>query len=148
MLSMYLAGPISGCSYDECTDWRDSVEFLLHGEVMCYSPMRAKKHLEGVKQIGRSYDGADGMKQLLSGARGIMSRDYWDCHRCDILFVNLKGAETISIGTMMELAWGYQRRIPVICALDELHEHPMVTEAITHRVTDYHQGVEIVRTLI
>jgi hypothetical protein len=34
-----------------------------------------------------------------------MTRDRFDATRCDVLLVNLLGAERVSIGTMMEVAW-------------------------------------------
>lgn len=133
---MYLAGPITGCTRAEVVDWREEVARSV--PVECISPLRGK-HLPD--RFGTYYKGQDEMKHCLSGPRGILSRDYWDVHRCDILFAN--GTST---GTIMEIAWAYTRRIPIVCVLDQ--EHPMLMEAITHRVKDLQQGIEVVKRLV
>jgi nucleoside 2-deoxyribosyltransferase len=145
---MYLAGPITGCSYAGCTDWRDYVTNQLAPEIECLSPMRAKKYLEGHENIFKCYEGSDWFKHAMSSQRGIMSRDFWDCNRCDILFVNFEGASIVSIGTCMEIAWCYQRKIPIVCVLDKLHDHAMIKEAITHPAPSVEQAIDIVRALV
>ena len=44
---VYLAGPITACSFDQCTDWRDQVCDMLPPEIEGMSPMRGKHYLEG-----------------------------------------------------------------------------------------------------
>ncbi len=145
-LKMYLAGPITGCSYGECTDWREYVANQLP-EIECLSPMRAKKYLEGHANIFKCYQGDDWFKKAMSSARGIMSRDHWDCKRCDILFVNFADAKSVSIGTCMEVAWCYGEK-PIVAVVDNWHDHAMINEAITHPAPSVEQAVEIVRALL
>lgn len=138
---VYLAGPISGLTHGECTDWREKfrLELLVEG-IECFSPMRGKEYLANVGKIEGSYD-----FDVMATPRGIMTRDFWDCTTCDALLVNLLGAERISVGTVMELAWAYQSRIPVVCVMEEgnLHEHPMVSEAIGFLVRDLHSAKNV-----
>lgn len=145
---MYLAGPITGCTYGETTDWRKYLTYHLANEVDCLSPMRAKDYLDNDAVILKCYDGGNAFKNIMSSSRGIMSRDYWDCHRCDLLFVNLEGTKQVSIGTVMEIAWGFERRIPIVALLDKAHDHAMIREAVTHRCSDLEQAVQVVRALI
>lgn len=145
-MKMYLAGPITGESYAGCTDWRNYVTDAIP-EIECLSPMRAKTYLEGHENLFKCYDGTDWFKKAMSSARGIMSRDYWDCQRCDILFVNFAGAKQVSIGTCMEIAWCFGKK-PIVCVLDEIHNHAMITEAITHPAPNLDAAIQIVKALL
>lgn len=153
MLQIYLAGPITGCTYEGCTTWREAFKEMLAKtmvgpdwrpeEVRCLSPMRAKDYLDQVGVINLDYPSVD--FGPLSCSRGIMTRDFFDCTRADLVFFNLLGAPVVSIGTVMELAWCYQARIPTIVAMEKennLHEHPMVWEAIGFRVESLQQAAD------
>lgn len=127
-MKVYLAGPITGESYEQATDWRQIAKDMLekHG-IQGYSPMRAKEHLVGKGKIPLLTKG------FMCKSKEIMTRDYHDCATCDLLFVNLLGRTTISIGTMMEIAWAYQKQIPIVACVepDNPHiKHPMVFEAV------------------
>ena len=98
--------------------------------------------------IYKCYEGSDWFKSAMSGARGILKRDHWDCKRCDLIMVNFQGADRVSIGTCMEIAWGYDRMVPIVAVMDDIHDHAMLNEAITHPAPSVEQAVEIVRALI
>lgn len=146
-MKMYLAGPITGESYAGCTSWRDYVTEQLKDVVECLSPMRAKTYLEGHENLFKAYSGTDWFKRAMSGPRGIMSRDYWDCQRCDLLFVNFAGAKQVSIGTCMEIAWCYTKK-PIVCVMDDIHDHAMIMEAVTHPMSDIDHAIQVVRALL
>lgn len=149
-MKLYLAGPISGCSYEGCTSWREHFQNLILNKcaesqqnfdgnlIKCLSPMRGKDYLASEAEISGSYP-----NHVLSCSRGIMTRDFFDCGRCDIVVANLLGASIVSIGTVMEIAWAYQSRIPVIAVMEEgnIHNHPMIDEAIGFRVPDLEAAV-------
>ena len=109
---VYLAGPISGTSYGESTDWRESIAEKIYPHT-ALSPMRGKSYLSSEAAIADSYD------TPLSCAKGIITRDRWDVERCDIVLVNLLGASRVSIGTMMEIAWADAYRKPVVLVMEE-----------------------------
>ncbi len=49
--TVYLAGPIAGCSYAGCTDWREyAIGALLDAGIKGLSPMRAKEYLKDVER--------------------------------------------------------------------------------------------------
>lgn len=133
MPRIYLAGPISGLSFRECTDWREQFAVLLsHRNIECFSPMRGKEFLRKKEVIHHDYP-----EDVLSTQRAIMTRDFFDCTTCDIVVANFLGAKSVSIGTSMELAWAYQAHKPVICVMEaegNPHDHPMIREAIGFRV--------------
>lgn len=146
MKDVYLAGPITGLSYGEATDWRQHAKAKLaqHG-IRGLDPMRCKSYLKHVAEFT-----ADGDKYKDLGAfssnRGIMTRDRFDATRCALLLVNFLGAERVSIGTCMEIAWADAHRIPIICAIEaegNPHDHGMISEAIGFRVDNLDLAIEI-----
>jgi len=142
----YLAGPITGLSFDGAVDWREEFIKQMPVEIDGMSPLRGKVYLEGTKNIAASYE-----KIVLSSARGITTRDYNDCKRCDILVANLLGADTISIGTVMEIAWAKSFQIPVVAIMEpegNVHEHPMITECIGFRVETLEEAANIVKVVL
>lgn len=158
---IYLAGPIAGLSYDGATNWRmDAAEALdqchpwaggTHEHVKTLSPLRAKDYLKDVQQLSNKDVPIYAQMSPLSTPRGIMTRDHNDATRCDVMFVNLFGAEKISMGTMMELAWAYDRHIPVVCWIEtqgNIHDHPMVNECIDFRASTFDECVALVKTIL
>jgi len=153
MKTVYLAGPISGLSYKGATDWRQFAELELRDAgIKGLSPMRAKEYLKDVtSDVGFSSTCHEyGHLSPLSGPRGIMTRDRFDATRCDVLLVNLAGAEKVSVGTVMEIAWADLCRTPIVCVMepDNVHEHAMVTEAIGFRVSTLEEGLHVVKAIL
>jgi len=144
--SVYLAGPITGLSYKGTTDWRNDVKEQLSPEIDAFSPMRAKYYLLGKTTIADTHD-----DHILSTQRGIYTRDMNDCRNRDALFVNLLGAERVSIGTVMEIAWGAAFNKPIIVIMEKegnIHEHAMLREACPIRVETIEEAVEVTRALL
>lgn len=138
----YLAGPITGCTFNGATDWREfAKERLATVGIEGMSPMRGKDYLERETTIGDSYEGV-----VLSSQRGVMTRDFNDCKRADVLIVNFVGADRASLGTAMEIAWAFQNRTPIIAIMEEegnIHDHAMIREAIGFRVKTIEEAVKI-----
>jgi nucleoside 2-deoxyribosyltransferase len=144
--SLYLAGPISGCTFDGCTTWRNEFRKLMPPEVECLSPMRDKEYLSAEQIIEHDYPDT-----VMSCQRGIMTRDYFDCTHATAIIADLRGAERVSIGTVMEIAWAFAHRVPVIAILEpqgNLHDHPMIREAIGFRVADEQQAARVALSLL
>ena len=150
---IYLAGPISGLTFDGCTGWREYVakEFQQLNEanprkrLIAASPMRAKEYLKkvGVIEQGNHVHG------MLSGGPAITCRDHYDCLTCDILFVNLLGATRVSIGTMFEIAWAHAYKKPIVLVMESpmkgnIHEHDMLTQMAAFRCDDIDDAIHIV----
>jgi len=144
---IYLAGPITGITFDESIGWREQVSVKLNSpNVKCFSPLRGKDYLKSQGKLhSGTYDGT------MTGAKGIMGRDFFDCTRSTVVIFNLEKTEKVSIGTVMELAWCYQKQIPTIVIMEEkgnLHDHVMVREAITYRVTTLDEAVDVAKILL
>lgn len=150
MKQVYLAGPIGGTSYALCTDWREKAkDALAEVGIAGFSPMRAKNYLSNVERFS-SVPNAYGANPL-STSKGIMARDYNDCTKADALLVNFEGASKVSIGTVMEIAWAYQSRIPVVVVApaEDVHlVHPMMHEAVPFRVDTLDEGVQLIKTIL
>lgn len=148
---VYLAGPITGLTYDGAEDWRSHAKDLLAmSKIKAVSPLRAKDYLRSV--AGALSGTGEEYKHLgvLSTPRGVMTRDRYDATRCDALLVNLLGAERVSIGTVMEIAWADYCRTPIVVAMEPKgnpHEHMMIAEAIGFRVPSIVEAIDIVRAI-
>lgn len=125
-MNVYLAGAISGLSYDGAVDWRERAAetFRLEG-IAAYSPMRAKEALKGIDDLS-AWDYPD--SGPLSG-HAMVQRDLHDVRRADVVLANLVGAKKVSIGTVFEIGYARALRIPVIVAMesDNVHRHIFIT---------------------
>lgn len=145
---VYLAGPITGLSYEGCTDWRQkAIEHLGAFGIQGLSPLRGKEYLKHETDISDNYDHSEtALIAAMSGQRGIYARDKFDCHRADIVLVNMLGAKRVSIGTVMEIAWAASNNIPVVLIMEaegNIHEHSMLREACAFRVDNLDDGLHI-----
>jgi nucleoside 2-deoxyribosyltransferase len=150
--SVYLAGPISGCTYGAAVDWREAVTTdLARYGIACFSPMRAKEYLADQKVLTGHPDAYTGMG--LSNPKGICTRDRFDCQRCDLVLLNLLPAEEteiVSIGSMIEVGWCDSARNPLIVVMNEsnVHYHAMVTELAGYIVRDVESAVLVARAVL
>jgi hypothetical protein len=152
MKQVYLAGPITGLDFKGCTDWREYARKDLSGSgITGLSPLRAKEYLAQlpgpISGTGEEYAHLG----VMSLPRGVMTRDRFDATRCDVLLVNLLGAKTVSIGTVMEIAMADVVRTPIVCAMEQAgnpHEHMMIAEAIGFRVPSLDEALHVVKAIL
>ena len=137
---VYLCGPITGLSFDECSVYYNRIAKLLPKWIVPVSPMRGKGYLQGISVLGDTYEGT-----ALASQRGIVSRDFFDVRRVDAVFANFLGAKRVSIGSVFELAWAFQLQKPVVLAMENsgnIHEHAFVREACAFRLPTLEAAVE------
>jgi nucleoside 2-deoxyribosyltransferase len=164
---IYLAGPITGVSWGGSEDWRDELKRLVawdtqnggrrkYAGFQLYSPLRGKDYLRGESSIKDTYE-----QFPLSTAKAVMLRDSYDVRTADAVIVNLMGATRVSIGTVMEVAWAYERNIPIIAIMEppvsqevgstasqgNIHEHAMLNEAIWWRVQTLEAALDVLSLL-
>jgi len=143
---VYLAGSISGLSYDEAVRWREAFADRLRGRgIDCYSPMRAKTFLEGRDRIEGSYD-----RHPLATDRAITGRDRHDCMTSDLIVFNFIGALKASVGSCIELGWADAFRKPAILVIDEgnPHDHPMVRELCAWHVGSLQVAADVCEAVL
>ena len=143
---VYLAGPIDGCSYENCTSWREyAIEELSKDGITGLSPMRGKEFLKGYSKL---LDG--GHSHVLTLDSGITTRDMWDVRRSDTILFNLLNSEKASIGTMIEYGWASAFNKPIITVMEKngnLHEHSMIRRLSGYRVETLEEGLLVVKAL-
>ena len=147
---VYLAGPIDGCTYGECMNWREyAIKNLAEEGITGLSPMRAKDFLKKYEVMREGLE-----EHFMTTDEGIVTRDIWDVQRADAVLFNLLNAKKISIGTMVEYGWASAFNKPIITVMEKrgskkenIHEHPMVRRASGYRVETLEQGLTVVKAL-
>jgi nucleoside 2-deoxyribosyltransferase len=143
---VYLAGPITGTSYGEATDWRaKAVRDLEKWGIAGFSPMRGKAYLSKEEELLDAYN-----DQTMSSITAINIRDYNDTRTSDAILVNLLDAKRVSIGTVMEIAWAKAHKIPIVLIMEKegnVHDHGMLTYNCI-RVTTLHEGIACIKQLL
>ena len=142
---LYCAGPITGVTYAESTDWREYVSGKLPPYIKAVSPMRGKQYLANETNIKVSYP-----EHPLSTQKGIVCRDRADVMRCDMILVNFLGATKVSIGSVMEIAWADAWRKPIIVVMEEdnIHRHSMLNEVSGFVVIDLDEAIRIATAVL
>ncbi len=111
---LYLAGPITGQTYDQSTSWHRVVQDALPSHIKCVAPMRffdLSKKVSG--PIAPSYE-ADPM----TSAHGILYRNINDINQCEVVLANLLGAQKVSKGTVWEISRAFALGKPVIVVIE------------------------------
>jgi nucleoside 2-deoxyribosyltransferase len=158
-MKVYLAGPITGLSYSGCTDWREyAIAALDKNGIQGLSPLRGKEYLKDETSISDNYN--DGVRSneslgrlasVMSSQRGIYYRDKFDCERADFVIVNMLGAERVSIGTVMEIAWAAAAKTPIVLIMEKdgnIHEHSMLREACAFRVDNLDDALHVTTAVL
>lgn len=145
---VYLAGPITGLSFSQVNEWRETTKkILVPRGIDCASPMRGQQHLSNETAIMHSYIG-----NPFTSPRGIMRQDHYDVCRSTVILVNFLGAPKQSAGTIMEIGWAWDKHKPVVVIMEESgnpHDgHPMILECISFRCSDLTVGIGIVERLV
>lgn len=124
-MKIYLAGPISGLSYDDVVGRIHAYRMTLP-EFEILSPMTGKEYLRNEIDL-KAY----GYGNPVSTNHAIYERDMWMVKQCDVVFADLMNAERVSIGTVMELAWASLLGKHTVVAMEpeNIHRHAFVLEA-------------------
>lgn len=125
MLKVYLAGPMTGLTADEVIEHINHRKEQLKGYKV-YHPMAGKKILDGGSVLQ-----ASGYQNPLINDHHIIERDRWMVEQVDVVFADLSGAEKVSIGTCMELAWAHDKHKYTVLVMERgnVHEHCFILEA-------------------
>jgi len=127
--SVYLSGPMTGCSFEEANEWRETAAHIFNSYgVETLSPMR----------------GEDPNKHQMP-AQTMTARDRMDIKNCDLVLMNLSRATKISIGSMIELGWADLLQTPVVAVGDgdNIHNHVMVNSIMAGTETDLSSAIEL-----
>lgn len=160
--SVYLAGPITGLSYDEARNgWRKEFYNKINPSIDCYSPMRYKsKEIKGEQKL----EGTPDMyfDSLFSSAKGITCRDEFDVRKCDVIVANFLGAKKASLGTAIEFGWAHAIKTPIVMIIEDYdgdeeedkgnpknpHHHAMMFEMSGYVVHSVDDAVKVIEALL
>ncbi len=148
---VYLAGPINGCSYDGATGWREYAKNMLGTfDIEVFSPMRGKSDLAEVECITDAH--VTSLDNPMRTIPAVYSRDRFDVMRADVVIFNFAGAQTISTGTIFELAWASLLQTPTVVIRDAdtspLYNHPFIEAATDFRPRSLAEAIQIVLSIL
>ncbi len=135
MKTIYLAGPIAGCSDAECRTWREEVAQKWPGAVL--NPLRRDYRWEVANGQIDSVLAAmivENDKEDIRAAHGVLV--YWD---------------RPSVGTSMEIIYAHSLRKPIVVIMAEHHIDtcsPWIWHHASELVTTIDQGLTIMRELL
>lgn len=124
MKSVYLCGPINGCTDEECNNWRDAVK---------------EAHQNCIDPMVRDYRGRED-----ECYKEIVELDKIDVAVADIILVNYVKP---SVGTSMEvlLAWMLHKPIILWCAPDA-NLSPWMRYHVTYIVHSLGGAIEVINS--
>lgn len=143
MTKLYLAGSISGLSGEEVIrKIEEKKAALTMYEIL--SPMTGKEELRTEIKFK-----ADFNYSPVSCNHAVFERDKWMVSQCDIVFADLVGAQHVSIGTTMELAWAALLGKHTIVAMDKdnIHRHAFILEAADIVLEDLQSAIDYLRRI-
>ena len=125
--TIYLAGPISGLTYEEANEWREVITPNL--EILGYkvlNPMYDKDFLKNKGVIGKD---TDVINNVLNNHNNIYELDLFRVRHSDILLINFLGSKKASIGTVVEISTAHELNKIVIMIMEEdnVHNHIFIT---------------------
>lgn len=154
MAKVYLSGPITGMDYGNARfGWRKVFAEGLGEGIVPLSPMRHEGHLAEMK-TAMSVEALKKFEKeknhIFSHPKMIVSKDMLDIEQCDLVVVNLLGAERVSQGTVWEMGYakGKGKQIVVITDKDNVHTSPFVTESANVVVDNLQDAVNITNSLL
>jgi nucleoside 2-deoxyribosyltransferase len=144
-MRIYLAGPITGKSFDEVMNrYKEKTSVLTDFGYDVLSPMTAKGGLKGVTTfLSTGYGGP------VANDHSIFERDRWMVTQADVVLADLSNATAVSIGTTMELAWASMLDKHTVLVMGEgnAHDHAFVKEAADVRFADLESAYDYLREL-
>ena len=131
-MKVYLAGLIQGSVIDKCIAWRKQIVTHYSNWKGLGKPYIDLDFLDPCNgETGLSDDGlaSDVPKKV------ILDKDYNAIKKSDLFIANMNnfGVERPLIGTIMEIAFAYSFRIPIIMIAREqvYYEHPFVSNMVS-----------------
>lgn len=146
--SVYLAGPITGLTWEEATTWRDRASTLLfYGSgITPLDPLRNKSMLNDPGgPIARQPDNPE-MLGPQYRPQFIVDRDLQDVRRCSGAIINWRN-RLPSVGTAMEIAMLWDRHKPMVFWGD-MPDHAMVAGVVRHYYEDLESAVECLAMIL
>lgn len=134
-LIVYQGGSMTGLTLEEVVGWRvETAKVLEDAGFTVLNPARGLMFLEPESVVKDSYE-----VEFTENKHVVFERDKFDATRADILLMNLLKAPRVSIGTIMEMAWGHLAGRFICTAIEREgnpHMHAFVREASSIMLDD------------
>ena len=125
-LRVYIAGIITGLTAEDAFKYFDSVKKTLEDfGYDVFTPMSGKDEMRTELRFN-----PQGHKLPQATKHAIVERDRWMVKNSNIIFCDLSGKDTASIGCTAELAWAHDNGIHSVVILPEEHvmRHAFILE--------------------
>lgn len=136
MMNVYLAGYIQGSVIEKCVEWRKKIRNTYDNWPTGRYPINWLDPLNGENFNEISPDGLKGVFP----ANAIVHKDYMCVSKSDLIVVNMDtfGQDRPLTGTICELAWGWDKHIPIIMITneDKYKQHPFLSNFSSWIVPD------------
>ena len=142
-MTVYLAGPIMGCTVEEANDWRiDFAEQLAFNGIRGVSPLRCEP------LIGERYS-MHYPDPKFGTARVIGAKNMFDVRQCDMTLAYVPKPEpgrVHSLGTISELAWAAILGKPTLLVSDDpfILEHSVLSACSGWVLTNLDDALEVI----
>jgi|TARA_R100001530_G_scaffold136032_1_gene114961 hypothetical protein len=147
---IYLAGPIAGMDGDDANDWRDYVcqqfdQSQYNGQIVGVSPLRCEPPNED--GVYDSFLDRIDEQPWYRTPRAIDTKNQLDTWRSSAILAYMPESlikERLSVGTIMEIAWGIAVRKPVFLVSDypALVNHPLIDRNVASVCYDVDEAIE------
>lgn len=137
-LNIYLAGRISGLTFDEMNKWRANTKSRLE---------KVASTTNTKVDVTNPVDFYNFMNPRHKNQKEIMQFDLMKVKSSDIVIVNLNGLNA-SIGSCIECYEAWKKDIPVLAFGDDLtyeNTHPWVQCCITRHDKNYKETIEYIK---
>lgn len=157
MRTVYLAGPIAGCTGAEANDWRTNVSKELRSwGIMGISPLRCEPlHGERYASAADFSPLADSKKvdQRFGTARAIASKNMFDVRNCDMSLIYLPldlNRRRPSYGTVCELAWARMIDKPTVLVTNDpdVANHPVIGACAGWILPTLREGTDVITGIL
>lgn len=144
MSKIYLAHPITGLKSDEVFSYYDGISNCLKDYHTVFSPMTGKDYLRTESVMQKNYE-----DYPISRGHAIFERDMWMVSTADIILFDFTGADKVSIGCCMEMAWAAKlgKHSVVVMGDGNPHDHRFMREAADIVFTTMDEALNYIKQL-
>lgn len=144
-MKVYLCGPITGMSYEDCYRDRERVQWAL--EAFGYTVLNPLRDKEELKGEGKLEAGGYTKGSILTTAEGFFTRDLMWVDQADVVFALFDNATRVSVGSCVEIGYAYSRGKVIVTVGDEYHNHPFITKCSNIYTSNLEEAIKYLGTL-
>jgi len=148
--TIYLAGPMTGLTWEQATQWREKAALILTPSWRVVTPVKGQLQSAQSDVITAStMDDTQEHLPLAHTATGITAQDEFYVRQSDWVLANFTGSTRVSQGTVWELgfAWGLGKQIISVIPKGDVHDHPFIRRRSHVFVQELDEAIEYLRDM-